>query len=123
MTRRVVLLLGAGLGFSPSTQAGGLDDLLTRAANSDPQVAGAVADADATAARAGQARAGLLPQITVRAGYTRNQYATEVTIPGQDPVVITPIDQLEANARLDVPLIDLAAWTDLAAAQGCRSAA
>ncbi len=110
------------LTFARPAHAGGLDDLLERALSVDPRLAAAQADADAAAARVGGSRAALLPRLSASAGYTRNQYASEVTFPGADPVVITPVDQLDASVRLDVPLVDLAAWSTLSASAECRDA-
>jgi len=109
--------------FSGAATAGGLDTLLARAVEADPRLAAATAEAEMSAAKVGQARAALLPRLTASAGYTRNEVASEVELPGEDPVVITPLDQLEATVRLDVPLVDLGAWSALAAAADCRDAA
>jgi outer membrane protein TolC len=111
------------LTFSATAHAGGLDTLLARAAEVDPRLAAATAEAEVSAAQVGQARAALLPRLTASAGYTRNEVASEVELPGEDPVVITPLDQLDATVRLDVPLVDLGAWSALAAAADCRDAA
>ncbi len=120
---RALFVSVCSLTFSSPARAGGLDALLARAAEVDPTLAGAAAEADVSAAKVGQARAALLPRLTASAGYTRNEVASEVEIPGEDTVVITPLDQLDATLRLDVPLLDLAAWSSLAAAADCRDAA
>ena len=103
--------------------AAGMDELLTRALENDPEIAASVAQGDASGALVGQARAGLLPRLSATAAYTRNQFGAEVAFPGQDPVVITPVDQLEAIVRLDVPLVDVGGWSTLSAAVECRDAA
>ncbi|HEU4583075.1 MAG TPA: TolC family protein [Polyangiaceae bacterium] len=52
----------------------------------------------------------LLPSLSARGVYTRNQSEAAITVPGDVPrsVVITPLNQLDAFAQLDVPIIDLA---------------
>lgn len=113
----------SSLTYSGTARAGGLDTLLARAVEADPRLAAATAEAEMSGAKVGQARASLLPRLTASAGYTRNEVASEVELPGEAPVVITPLDQLEATVRLDVPLVDLGAWSALAAAADCRDAA
>lgn len=68
-----------------------------------------------------QALGRLLPAASARAGYTRNQYEVAVTLPASaganiTRAVITPLDQLEATVSLEVPLLDLGAWSRLRAA-------
>lgn len=69
-----------------------------------------------------------LPSFSARGTYTRNQY--DVTIPfsltpGAPPTVFTiqPADQWDAFLELDVPLIDLAAWTRARAAKAAARSA
>lgn len=51
----------------------------------------------------------LLPSLTVKGQYTYNQYEAEVTVPGAaTSIVITPHNQLDGFAILDVPIVDLA---------------
>jgi outer membrane protein TolC len=59
------------------------------------------ADVDAAFAR-------LLPALSARGTYTRNQQEAAVTLPNGPRVVITPLNQLDALAQLDVPILDLA---------------
>ena len=106
-----------------TAHAGGLDELLTRAIEHDPAIAGSVAQGDASSALVGQARAVLLPRLSATAAYTRNEIGAQVAFPGQEPVVITPVDQLEAVVRLDIPLVDVDGWSTLSAAAECRDAA
>ncbi len=83
-----------------------------------------VREADAVArqreAERAQAMGRLLPAVTARLGYTRNQYEVGVTIPtgaNATRAVITPEDQLDATLSLDVPLLDLGAWSRYGAAR------
>ena len=69
----------------------------------------------------------LLPTASASAAYTRNQYEVNVTRPdatGQ-PVtaVITPLNQLEANISLRVPVIDVGGWMRLSASHSAENAA
>lgn len=83
-----------------------------------------VREADALArqreAERTQALGRLLPAVTARLGYTRNQYEVGVTIPtgaNATRAVITPENQLDATLSLDVPLLDLGAWSRYGAAR------
>jgi outer membrane protein TolC len=60
------------------------------------------ADADLALSR-------LLPALSARGVYTRAQSETAINVPGgNQPVVITPLNQLDAVGQLDVPIVDLA---------------
>ncbi|MEZ4366004.1 MAG: TolC family protein, partial [Kofleriaceae bacterium] len=65
--------------------------------------------------------------MSLSAGYTRNQDETIVTIPrtGEAPVVATivPLDQLDAQAQVTVPLFDLGARRTIRAADAEVAAA
>jgi outer membrane protein TolC len=54
----------------------------------------------------------LLPVVSARGVYTRNQYAAEIAPSPIAPngLTITPQDQLDAFLQLDVPIVDLAAY-------------
>jgi multidrug efflux system outer membrane protein len=100
-----------------------LEEVLAAAIAHDPAIAAALARSDGARADVGVARGRLLPSLTASAGYVRNQYAGEITVPGEaDAVVIQPIDQLDATLRLDVPLIDGPAIAATLAAGRCRDA-
>jgi outer membrane protein TolC len=72
------------------------------------------AQADSTLGR-------VLPGISARGSYTRNQYGSEIDVaaPGQppQPVTIVPRDQWDGSAALTVPLIDLAGFRRVSAAR------
>ncbi len=60
---------------------------------------------------------GLFPSLTVQGGWTHNQYPTEITLaPNAPKVVITPEDQLDGVARVELPLIDTSRWFRISAA-------
>ncbi|MBK7073100.1 MAG: TolC family protein [Myxococcales bacterium] len=86
------------------------------------ELATAAALADQADAAAALTRAPLWPTLTVGAGYTRNQHASEVPL-GDAPLTIVPLDQLDATASLTVPLLDLAARRRATAATADRAAA
>ncbi|HRE89341.1 MAG TPA: TolC family protein, partial [Myxococcota bacterium] len=87
-----------------------LSDVLTAArrfelglALSEQQVAIAKASRDTQ-------EGGLWPRLEARLSYTRNQHDAVVSLPVGDStrsVTITPFDQLEAQATLTVPILDL----------------
>lgn len=53
----------------------------------------------------------LLPALSARGVYTRNQVEVAATLPNQtERLVITPLNQLDAFLQLDVPIIDLASY-------------
>lgn len=84
--------------------------LLVAARSHDADLAAAAADQRAVAADARVESAGLWPRLDVSAGYTRNQSESKAVFPsdtGTREVVIVPFDQLEATARVTVPLLDL----------------
>jgi outer membrane protein TolC len=63
-----------------------------------------------------------MPRVSSTAGYTRNQVVADVITPGGETITIQAQDQLDANVRLDVPLLDVAGWSALGASVACRDA-
>ncbi len=65
--------------------------------------------------RADQARAALLPSLTASASYTRNQQPIVAQFPDASGALqsatITAEDQIDARVQLDVPIVDVAAWS------------
>ncbi len=128
MLLKVLLVLGA-LSVAPpasalqpieeflrGARASGADNAEARAARSQLR-----AEADAELGRA-------LPRLSLRGTYTRNQYDASMQLPGvgggpPTTVVITPRDQLDGTATLDVPLVDLARFTRIASARTSARAA
>ena len=72
------------------------------------------AQADSTLGR-------VLPGVSARGSYTRNQYGSQIDVaaPGQPPQVVTivPQNQWDGTATLRVPLIDLAGFRRVGAAR------
>lgn len=96
-----------------------------RAANFDVREAGLVTEQRGHEASVALGR--LLPILSATAAYTRNQYEVSVArpSPGGETVtaVITPLDQLEANLGVRVPLIDVGGWLRLSASLRAEDAA
>ncbi len=74
-------------------------------------------------AEAGAALGRILPALSARGVYTRNQYESAVTLPGGPTVVIAPLNQLDAFAQIDVPLFDAAGYYRWKSAKGVARAA
>jgi outer membrane protein TolC len=73
-----------------------------------------------------EARARWLPSFTASGGYTRNEVDVVVTIPTgattSTQATITPLDQADLTLQLNVPVIDVGAWLDFAAAEASAEA-
>jgi outer membrane protein TolC len=84
-------------------------------------------DVELAAAQRTEARGAWLPNVSASAGYTRNQAAVEATFADEtgeaQTLTITALDQLDASARLEVPLVDVAAWSRSASASARVEAA
>ena len=87
-----------------------LADLIRQARAHDAALAASAADVVARE-RARDVESGALwPRLEATVGYTRNQHDATAVFPdgaGTRSVTITPFDQLEANVRLSIPLLDL----------------
>jgi len=75
----------------------------------------AVANRDVTDAQAGVALGRVLPGVSARGTYTRNQYESTVQLPAEmgmpaETVTITPNDQLDLFLTANVTLVDLAGF-------------
>src|SRR5438067_421489 len=72
------------------------------------------AQADSTLGR-------VLPGISARGSYTRNQYSSAIDIapPGQppQPITVVPSDQWDGSATVRVPLVDLAGFQRVSSAK------
>jgi outer membrane protein len=69
----------------------------------------------------------LLPSLTANGGWTHNQYDAVITLPDTatttKKVTITPIDQLDATVKVEVPIIDASKWLRTAASSASADAA
>lgn len=82
---------------------------LAEAEHLNPDVVAARATALQYAAEASAAGGRLLPNIGLTGSYTRNEYAASFELGGRK-LTFAPYDQLDAQALLTVPVIDVVAW-------------
>jgi outer membrane protein TolC len=59
----------------------------------------------------------VLPGVSAQGAYTRNQYASSITLPGLGTVTITPNNEWAGSATITVPLLDLANFRRVGAAR------
>jgi outer membrane protein len=121
-------LIAWGLGASAAAAQQPLPELLRAAAERSFAARLARAALDEAGGRADQARGRLLPSLSARASYTRNQEEVVAEFPGGpggeiQRATIVAEDQLEATIRLDVPLLDVAAWSRFLGAEQRTEAA
>jgi outer membrane protein TolC len=104
----------------PSLALQPVEDFVTGARQRNPDTLEARANLSQQEAEADVSLGRVLPGIGVRGSYTRNQYGSQIDIaaPGQPPqqVTIVPRDQWDGSATLTVPLIDLAGFRRVNAA-------
>src|SRR5512140_789840 len=94
-----------------------LDGFMRSALRQNPDVLEARANALQQRAQSDVALGRVLPGISVRGAYTRNQYDSQVEIrPGQT-VTVVPIHQWDGSATIAIPLIDAAGWARASAAK------
>jgi len=109
-----------------------LDDFLRQAAQRNFDNREARAMAIQRVHEASQAWARLLPSVTVKGDYIRNQYLGDAFIPTGEPgisgilptrhVIMTPIDQWDATFQATLSLVDVAAWDNVRAGAANREA-
>ncbi len=127
MTAKIVL---AVLGLLMAGRAGALqplEEFLRGARDASPDNTEARATGRQRGAEADAALGLTLPRLSLQGRYTRNQDEAVLTLPGPGgapkTVTITPRDQWDGTAALDVPLIDLARFAGVGAARaGARAA-
>ena len=103
---------------SPAHALQPLDEFVRGARAHNPSNREATANREGADARAGEAFGRALPGLSAAATYTRNQW--EVSFGGLD---VLPRDQLDAAVTLAVPLIDLAKFARISAADRSAEAA
>ncbi|MBX7100899.1 MAG: TolC family protein, partial [Myxococcaceae bacterium] len=78
-------------------------------------------------AEKGQSWGALLPSLTASGGWTHNQYEAVLTIPTgattSNTVTVIPRDQLDAQLKAEVPLVDLSKWLRVASTSASQDAA
>lgn len=118
---RSLLCAGTALALLTAPHADALqplDDFLRTARTASPDAREARANTAFSSAEAQAATGRLLPGVTLRGTYARNQY--EVSSGG---VLLTPQDQLDAYGILTVPLLDASSFVRARAAAGFERAA
>lgn len=109
-------------GVAAATQP--LDAFLERAQAQSFDAREASATERQRSAEADAALGRLVPALSVRGVYTRNQQEVVATLPGvTEQLVITPLNQLEAVFQLDVPIVDLASYYRYRAARAVAQGA
>src|SRR6266850_6892123 len=115
------LFLMLALCSLPSLALQPVEEFLAGARKRNPDELEARANLAQQQAQADSALGRVLPGVTARGSYTRNQYGSQVdlALPGQtpQPVTIVPQDQWDGGATLRVPLIDLAGFRRVSAAR------
>ena len=89
-----------------------IEVFLEAARKTNPDTREARANTDTARAQSMVSVGRLLPGLSLRGTYSRNQYETAVTLPGSggssQTVTITPYDQFDGVATITVPLVNLA---------------
>ncbi len=121
---KLLLVLVAIASATPARALQPLEEFLRGARTASPDNAEASAARRQSAAAADGELGRALPRLTLQARYERNQYSSALQIPGAPPVTLTPQEQWNGSATLDVPLVDLARFGRIASARtGARAAA
>src|SRR3954465_2129352 len=111
----------------PSLALQPVEAFIAGARQRNPDDLEARANLSEQAAEADSALGRVLPGVTARGSYTRNQYGSRIDLaaPGQppQPVTIVPDDQWDGAATLRVTLIDLAGFQRVAVARTSTRAA
>jgi outer membrane protein TolC len=104
---KIVLIGVASARVAAATQP--LEEFVTRSREASFDNQEQEATARQREAEAGAALGRILPVLSARGVYTRNQYESAITLPMGGPhVVITPKNQLDGFLQVDVPLFDAA---------------
>ncbi len=122
MSLKVPLAVGALLVAAQASALQNLDEFLRGARTSSADNAEARAVRGQSRAEADAALGRALPRLSLRGAYTRNEFDTTLQLSGAGggpatTVTITPLDQLDGTATLDVPLVDLSSFARIAAAR------
>ncbi len=117
------LLAAALLAASPAAALQTLEVFVASAHDRNPDALEARANLAQQGAQADAALGRALPGLSFRGSYARNQYQSQVALPGAAPIVITPLDLWNGTATLNVPLVDLASFRRIAAARTSQEGA
>ena len=108
-------IAAASLLASPAMAMQPLETFLTAARTRNPDARQASAVYDQQKADALTTLGRQLPGVSVRANYYRNQYESQISV-GGNQIVIQPQNQWTGSGTLNVPLIDLAQFQRIGAA-------
>jgi outer membrane protein TolC len=121
MPVKVLLTIGGLVLGAQASALQPLDEFLRGARTSSAENAEARAARRQLGAEAQAALGRALPRLSLGGAYTRNEFETTLRLPGDGgpgtTVTVTPRDQLDGAATLDVPLVDLASFARIAAAR------
>jgi len=118
-----LLLFGLSFFPLPASALQPLDSFVTSALRENPAALEARANALQQRAQSDVALGRVLPGVSARGSYTRNQYDAQVALgPGQT-ITVVPIDQWDGSATITIPLIDVSGWTRASAAKIAANAA
>jgi outer membrane protein TolC len=121
MSLKVLLTIGGLVLGAQASALQPLDEFLRGARTSSTENAEARAARRQLGAEAQAALGRALPRLSLGGTYTRNEFETTLRLPGDGgpgtTVTVTPRDQLDGAATLDVPLVDLASFARIAAAR------
>src|SRR5262245_54992040 len=112
---KVVCLAAVSLFGSPAMAVQPLETFLSAARDHNPDTQAARATLDQQKADAFTALGRQLPGVSVRGNYYRNQYENQISLEGRR-ILVQPKDLWAGAATLHVPLIDLANFQRIAAA-------
>jgi len=125
---KALLVAGAVATATPASALQPLEEFLrgARATGADDAEARALRAQSGADAQGALGRA--LPRLSLRGTYTRNQYDASIQVPGAGggpltTVTVTPSEQRDGSATLEVPLVDLSSFARIAAARTSAGAA
>src|SRR5258708_6423025 len=107
---------------APSVALQPLEAFVAAARERNPDALEARANLAQQSAQADVALGSRLPGISARGTYTRNQYQSQITLPaqitlpGSSTTTLVPFNQWDGSATLTVPLVDLAGFRRVEAA-------
>src|SRR4051812_17805895 len=127
LQRRLAFLIPLSLCAAPALALQPSEEFLAGARRRNPDELEARANLAERQGEATSALGRVLPGVSARGSYTRNQYSSRIDLasPGQppNPVTLVPSNQLDGSATLRVTLIDLAGFLRVGAASSTAEAA
>ena len=111
------------LAAAPASALQPLELFVTAAAKNNPDALETQANVEVQRAQQDLALGRVLPGISARALYTRNQYDSVIDLgPGRGAITVVPLNQQDFAATLAVPLLDLAGFQRVSAAKTAAQA-